>query len=123
MIMSVGASHAANTFWRTFPAIALKSSLTNMLSSPDGCSLWARNREHVLELSAIVHAVEHDLVETGLLITLQCRPCLVGCAARAMSRYHVVAGQGVDALPILVLKGLGQSGLIQAGSGKFQIAC
>src|ERR1700732_1655345 len=122
MMMSAGASHAANTFWRTFSAIALKSFLTNILSSPDGHPLRARNGEHVFELGTIVHAVEHDLVETGVTINLQCGPCLLGCAARAMTSDHVVARQRVDALPILVVKGRGQSRLIQAGSGKFQIA-
>src|SRR6516164_1590749 len=115
MRMSAGTSHAANTFWRTFSAIALKSCLTNMLSSPDGRFLRTRNSKNVFELGAIVHAVEHDLVETGVTIILQRRSCLVGCAARAVTGHHIIARQCVDALPILVRKGLGQRSLIQAG--------
>src|SRR5882724_9919784 len=80
--------------------------MLNFMLSPNG-GQGCRDRE------SIVHATDHDLVETDGAILLELGPHLVGRAAGGVTAHDVVAHQPVDLAPVLRGVGRGQRGLVE----------
>src|SRR5262249_16148361 len=65
--------------------------------------------------AGVVHATQHDVIETDGAVFVEPGPHLRRCAAGSVAAHHVVADQAIDLAPVLGGVGRAQCRLVEPG--------